>query len=77
MVTEIEECEFFKIHKLKEHSMNKVEVELHKDNIRHVAILFTGFRNGTYTTVYNNAYDVPYDATHTYYLKVLEELTTI
>jgi len=55
--------------KLKEHSIYKVTVKVSENNVEHTSILFTGFKTGSYSTVYNNSYDYPIDLNKCYSIK--------
>lgn len=61
---------------LKEHSVYSVFVKTTERNVEHHAILFTGFKTGSYTYVYNNSYEQPISLTKLHQIRVDKFLIT-
>lgn len=64
--------------KLQGSSAYLVSVKITKENVEHKAILFTGFSNGAYWSIYNNSYDNgPSKFDDIYSIKIIKLLTKI
>ena len=62
---------------LKENTTYLIKVKHSSGNIQHKAILFTGFRNGNYCTIYNNTYEGPADMMKAYSIIMVRKLAVL
>lgn len=69
--------QIFKSLKLKKHTLYRVIVKSTKDNIKHYAFLFVGFKSGSYCEVYSNNYDQPRPMNKMYSIKIDKKLSKI
>ena len=67
--------DIFEHFNLKENSVYSVRVKTKTTNPEHKAILFTGFENGNYCTIYSNNYGDPIDMMSVYSMKIIKLLT--
>ena len=61
--------------KLEEHSIYLVKVKTTENNVEHEAVLFTGFKTGSYCEVYNNTYEQPIKLQKIYSLTIIKKIT--
>lgn len=66
--------EIFALLQLDEHCLYKVGVKTTKENVKHRAFLFTGFKTGAYCVVYNNSYEAPVPMQSLYSIELILEL---
>jgi len=62
---------------LRENSVYRVEIKVSANNIKHEAILLTGFKNGNYWTIVNNSYDETVAYKSIYSIRIKEYLCTL
>lgn len=74
-VTSVEQA--FNALNLAENTAYKVLVKVRANNPSHVAILFTGFKNGNYCEVYSNTYGSPVKLKDVYSIVILKKLTEL
>lgn len=69
--------QIFKALKLKEHTLYRVIAKSTKNNIKHYAFLFVGFKSGGYCEVYSNNYEQPIPMNNMYSIKIDKKLSKI
>ena len=66
--------EIYELLKLEENSIYLVKIKASINNIEHFATLFTGFKTGSYNTIYSNSYEYPLKLQYVYSVSVCKLL---
>ena len=59
---------------LKEHTVYEVNVKLSGANVKHKALLFTGFKNGSYWNVFAPSYEQPFSLETVYSIQIVKKI---